>query len=85
MFTRVFFPLQHDPISELLQSHFPTAARKTLPSVESVSMDMARLRRLVVSLSLTEHSLLHPISDSVYMYMYNVYIYIVHVHLWVRI
>ena len=55
IFTHIFFPLQHDPISELLQSHFPTAARKTLPSVESVSMDMAGLRRLVVSLSLTEH------------------------------
>ena len=40
---------QHDPISELLATHFPSATRKPLPSVESVSMDMTGLRRLVVS------------------------------------
>jgi tetratricopeptide (TPR) repeat protein len=43
----LLYPAQHDPISEMLQTHFPTATRKTLPSVESVSMDMAGLRRLV--------------------------------------
>ena len=41
---------QHDPIAELLLTYFPSAPRKTLPSVESVPMDMTGLRRLVVSI-----------------------------------
>ena len=57
----LLYPAQHDPISEMLQTHFPTATRKTLPSVESVSMDMAGLRRLVVSPCnyIHVHSLIH--------------------------
>ncbi|CAI8056206.1 Trafficking protein particle complex subunit 12 [Geodia barretti] len=38
----------HDPIAELLAAHFPAESRKTLPSMESVAMDMAGLRRLVM-------------------------------------
>lgn len=45
----LFLAVQHDPIHELLLTHFPNVPRKTLPSVESVSMDMAGLRKLVVS------------------------------------
>ena len=41
--------VQHDPVAELLMTHYPSESRKTLPSVESVPMDTVGLQRLVVS------------------------------------